>query len=162
MTAQTAAARAPAETETDRTLVLTRVFKASPAAIYRAWTTAEALASWMGPRSIKTSDVGPLEVRPGGRYRIGMRGESGATHTVCGVYREVVPDRKLVFTWAWEDAASGKLGHESLVTISLRALGERTEMTLRHERFDSKGARDNHGEGWTGSFDKLVEWLAKG
>ena len=89
-----------------------------------------------------------------------MHGESGATYTVRGTYREVTRPERLVFTWAWEDD-KGKPGHESIVTVTLRELGpRRAEMTLHHEIFETKDSRDQHGQGWGGSFDKLVERLA--
>jgi hypothetical protein len=60
---------------------------------------------------------------------------------------------------AWEDEA-GKPGHDTLVTVTFRAIGNRTEMTLRHEPFDTKTSRDDHSHGWIGSFDALIEVLA--
>ena len=50
-------------------------------------------------------------------------------------------------------------GRETLVTVTFRDVGGKTEMTLLHERFANTEARDSHSHGWTGSFDKLAELL---
>jgi uncharacterized protein YndB with AHSA1/START domain len=149
---------AAGKSDGDLVLTITRVFDASPAALFRAWTDAAEIGRWIGPRSVK-AEARSMEARPGGRYEIAMHHESGKISTVRGSYREVKPAERLVFTWAWDDEA-GKPGPETLVTITFRALGKQTEMTLRHERLPSKEARDSHNTGWTGSFDKLAEALA--
>ena len=56
------------------------------------------------------------DARVGGRYRIVMRTSDGEEHDVSGVYREVVPNEKLVFTWAWRSTPE----RESLVTVMLK------------------------------------------
>jgi len=71
---------------------------ASPERVFAAWTDAEQLAAWWWPQLAGTTyDV---DVRPGGRFRI----QSAAIKVrVWGVYTEVEPPRRLVFTWNWED-----------------------------------------------------------
>jgi len=93
------------------------------------------------------------DVRVGGRFRIVMRQPDGEEHDVSGVYREVVPNEKLVFTWAWRSTPE----RESLVTIVLRADGAATDLTLKHERFFDEAARDAHEGGWSSALDRLVE-----
>ena len=101
-----------------------------------------------------------LEPKAGGRYRIFMRGADGKGPTVGGVYREIVRPERLVFTWMWEtEHPMGNSGHETLVTLTFRDAGGKTEMTMRHERFQTKESRDSHNQGWSGSFDKLAEML---
>jgi uncharacterized protein YndB with AHSA1/START domain len=141
-----------------RTLVMTRRFAAPREAVFAAWTDPTVIARWIGPRSIK-AEVKSMTAKPGGAYRIAMHGTDGSIRNVGGVYREVAPPERLVFTWAWEDGA-GKQGYETLVTLTFRASGAATEMTLLHERFEDKMTRDHHGVGWAGSFDKLEEVLA--
>jgi uncharacterized protein YndB with AHSA1/START domain len=87
----------------------------------------------------------------GGRFRKVMRSQDGEEHDVRGVYREVVPDRKLVFTWAWRSTPE----RESLVTLELAPDADGTLLTLRHEQFFDEAARDNHRRGWTAALDKL-------
>ncbi len=146
------------ESDVDRTLVMTRRFAAPCDAVFRAWIDPEQFARWIGPRSLTTT-VTKMDPVPGGAYRLVMHRPDGGTHIGQGVYREVMPPRRLAFTWAWQDA-TGKPGHETLVTIILRTVGEATEMTLCQEIFESKDACDRHEHGWTGSFEKLEEVLA--
>lgn len=152
---------APAASDTS--LVLTRIIEAPREKVFAAWTDPAQVSRWMGPGTI-TAEVQALDLRAGGAYRIVMHGiPAGNAHIVTGVYRAVEPPARLVYTWAWEqDAATHTAGHETVVTVTFRALGNRTELTLRHERFDTATSRDSHGQGWTGCFDKLDRYLAQG
>jgi len=84
-------------------------------------------------------------------------GPDGKAHECAGVYREVVPNRKLVFTWTWPNSTPER---ESLVTISFRATPGGTELVFLHEQFFDETVRDNHQRGWSESFDKLERFLA--
>ncbi|HXQ51526.1 MAG TPA: SRPBCC domain-containing protein [Stellaceae bacterium] len=147
----------------DLALTLTRVLEAPREAVFAAWTDPAQLTRWLGPGKI-TAEVQKLDLREGGAYRIVMHDvPAGGANVVTGIYRAIEPPSRLVFTWAWEEhAATHRAGHESIVTITLRALGNRTELTLRHERFDTKKSRDSHDHGWNGCFDKLTQYLKPG
>jgi len=96
------------------------------------------------------------DARVGGRYRILVRGRSdGEDHDVSGTFREVVPNRKLVFTWAWRSTPE----RESLVTVELAPTDEGTLLTLTHEQFFDEPARDRHHAGWGRILDRLDETL---
>ena len=81
-------------------LTLKRHLNAPPSKIYRAWTDAAKISRWFGPEDAEILRA-ETDVRVGGRFRIVFRGPDGEEHDVGGVYREVVPNQKLVFTWAW-------------------------------------------------------------
>jgi len=136
-------------------LTLKRRLKAPPAKVYAAWTDPEKMTRWMGPGEIKTARA-ESDTRVGGRYRVVMRTADGEEHDVSGVYREVVANEKLVFTWAWKTTPE----RESLVTVLLKPDGAGTLLTLTHEQFFDEQARNNHEKGWTGSLDKLEKFLA--
>ena len=70
---------------------------------------------------------------------------------MSGVYREVVPNRKLVFSWAWQSTPE----RESQVTIDLKPVNDGTMLTLTHEQFFNEKARDDHGRGWNVALDRL-------
>ena len=145
----------------DLTLVISRTFDAPRERVFDAWLDPKTISQWIGPRNI-SAEAKLLEPRVGGRYRIFMRGADGKGPTVGGTYREIKRPERLVLTWAWEsDHPHGEKGHESLITLTFRAVGAKTEMTMRHELFESKASRDSHNQGWTGSFDKLAELLAR-
>jgi uncharacterized protein YndB with AHSA1/START domain len=92
-----------------------------------------------------------LDVQVGGRYHIAFRTPDGQEHDVSGVYQEVVPLRKLVFSWAWKSTPE----RVSLVTVELRPTAQGTQLDFLHERFFNLQARDDHRRGWTATFDKL-------
>jgi len=96
-------------------------------------------------------------VRVGGRFRIVFGGAKGTDHEVQGAYKEIVPNRKLVFTWTWPKTTPER---ESLVTIVFKAAGTGTELDFRHEQLFDEQVRDDHKRGWTGTLDKLERFLA--
>ncbi len=97
-----------------------------------------------------------LDVRVGGRFRIVFGGAEGREHECAGIYREVVPNEKLVFTWCWPNSTPERV---SLVTIVFRAAGGGTELEFRHEQFFDEAARDGHRRGWGESFARLDAFL---
>ena len=132
-------------------LTLKRRLNAPPAKVFAAWTQPAQIARWFGPAgTVEGSVTAEMDVRVGGRFRASFT-LGGEYHEVGGVYREVVPDEKLVFTWAWHTTPE----RESLVSVTLKPEGDGTLMTLHHEQFFDQAARDGHEGGWTGSLDKL-------
>jgi uncharacterized protein YndB with AHSA1/START domain len=97
-----------------------------------------------------------MDVRPGGRYRLSFKTGDGEYHEVGGVYREVVSDSRLVFTWAWHSTPE----RQSLVTVTMAKDGEGTLLTLNHAQFFDEQARDGHQRGWTGTLEKLDRYLS--
>ena len=136
-------------------LTLKRRLKAPPTKVYGAWTEPDKLTKWFGPAGAETLEA-ETDARVGGRFHVLMRTADGELHGVSGIYREVVPDERLVFTWAWRTTPD----RESLVTVTLKGDGDGTLLTLLHEQFFDEEARDRHNEGWSGALDKLVELVA--
>jgi uncharacterized protein YndB with AHSA1/START domain len=143
------------QTATKPSLTLKRHLKASPAKVFAAWIDPEKVKGWIGPGEVKSVHV-EGDPRTGGRYRWVMRAPNGEEHDVSGVYREVVPNEKLVFTWAWKSTPE----RESLVTVLLKPDGDGTLLTLTHEQFFDEEARDRHQGGWNGAMDKLEKFVA--
>src|SRR5262245_9338520 len=93
-------------------LLITRVFDAPRALVFEAWTDPEHVRHWFGPKHCPATQV-TLDVRPGGRWRGCLRDvDTGNFLWLGGVYREVVPPERLVFTFAWEE--EGERGLETL------------------------------------------------
>jgi uncharacterized protein YndB with AHSA1/START domain len=88
-----------------------------------------------------------------------MRTPEGAEYWRSGVYREVVPPERLVFTYVTDDPHSLP-GQETLVTVTFEELGAKTKLTLRQTLFDSAEARDAHQGGWTSTLERLAGHLA--
>jgi len=100
--------------------------------------------------------VSDIDLRVGGRFRLVFGGPQGNEHEAAGVYKEVVPHRKLVFSWCWPRTTPDRV---SQITILLSAQAGGTDMEFRHEQFFDEAARDRHKGGWTGTFDKLEQFL---
>jgi len=152
------APRSNLATADDRTLVLERVFDAPVSRVWKCWTEQEHLEKWSAPRGFTIPHC-EGDLRPSGKWRCQMRSPEGNELWLGGVYREILENKRLVMTHAWEE--DGDPGHETVVTVQLEDLGGRTKVTLEQTGFDSAGARDGHGGGWSECFDILSEHLAR-
>lgn len=135
-------------------VTIVRRIKASPAKVWAAITRPELMMQWWGPDAGPTLNV-VADVRSGGRFSVVFRLLNGDEHNPTGIYREVVPEKKLVFTWD----LPGALEPESLVTFRLEPFEGGTELTLTHERLPDEEARSSHEHGWNGLLDKLPVFL---
>ena len=132
-------------------LSITRKLAAPPDRCFRAWIDPGALKGWFGPGANEVV-LAETDLRVGGRYRVVMRSLGGEEHEVGGEFREVVTNRKLVFTWAWRSTPE----RQSLVTVEFAPAGDATALTLTHEHFADEAARDRHRQGWIGSLEKFA------
>ena len=135
-------------------VTIMRRIKAPPAKVWAAITQPELMMQWWGP------DAGPTlsaeaDVRPGGRLSVVFRLLNGEEHNPTGIYQDVVPGKKLVFTWDW----AGMRDRESLVTFLLKPFDGGTELTLIHEHLPDEETRKSHENGWSGFLDKLSVFL---
>ena len=124
MAARNVADAKPAENE----LLITRVFDAPRELVWDAWTDPRLARQWWGPRDYPAVHI-EMDVRPGGCWRSRLRSTAtGQELWNGGVFREVAPPERLVFTFAWEE--EGERGLESVVTVILVEQNRRTLMTL--------------------------------
>jgi len=137
-------------------LSITRHYNASLEKVWRAWTDPEAMKEWWKPDDNYSWVVAEADVQVGGRYRIRMVAPEGKEHDVSGVYLEVIPNRKLVFTWVGKETSET----ETLVSVTLRPSGSGTELELKHEHFSDTKDRDSHQEGWSGCLTVLEHFLS--
>lgn len=133
-------------------LNLRRHYPVAPAKVWRAWTDPQALKRWFGPGTEQSVSIAEVDVRVGGRFRLVFGGPQGDEHEVRGVYKEVVPNRKLVFTWTWPRTTPER---ESLVTILFKAAAGGTELDFTHAQHFDDAVRDGHLRGWSETFVKL-------
>ena len=143
---------------TKPSLTLKRRLKAPPAKVFSAWTDPEKIVRWFGPAETVAGSVrAKMDVRPGGKYQMNFETEDGEVHQVGGVYRAVVPNSRLQFTWAWHSTPE----RESLVTVTVASDGDKgCILTLLHEQFFDQAAADGHKRGWTGTLDKLEQYFS--
>jgi uncharacterized protein YndB with AHSA1/START domain len=130
-------------------LTVTSTIKAPRAKVFAAWTKPEILTKWFAPGP-RTPLPEVLDVRPGGKYRISMKGADD-TPVAVGEYKEVVDGKKLVFTWGWD----GDPSQPTLVTVTFADADGGTIVTLLHERFVTAETCEHHRMGWQAIFDKM-------
>lgn len=138
------------ETAVKPSLTLMRRFNAPAALVFAAWTEPARMTSWWATKDAVTLRA-EADLTVGGRFRVAFRTPDGEVHDVSGTYLEVVPNEKLVFTWAWITTPE----RESQVTLIFKDEGEKTLLTLHHEKFFDDKARDDHRAGWTEALDNL-------
>ena len=143
------------DTAVKPSLTLKRRLNATADKVYAAWTDPQKIVQWFGPDSGPVTKA-EIDLRIGGGFTIAFNTEDGEHHEVGGIYREVVPNEKLVFTWAWHTMKE----RESLVTVTIKRDGEGSLLTLLHEKFFDEAARDGHEGGWNGSLNKLERLFA--
>ena len=139
-------------------VTISSVFKVSPQRLFKAWTEPDELKKWFGPEGMECT-IAEMDLRTGGSYRFSIRNNEGGTHVVGGVYQEIRPPEKLVYTWQWENLPDFE-GVEMLVTLDFGENGNETELTLTQEKLPDEKARDAHNQGWNGCLDCLEKFLA--
>lgn len=146
------------QVDTRPELTIKRVFEAPRELVYACWTEEEHMARWFFPKDF-TVPHSEADVREGGTYRSCLRAPDGTDHWVGGIYKELTPPERIVFTHAWQDEA-GRAEHETTVTITLKDLGGgKTQLTFHQAFFLSDASRDGHAMGWTESLDNLEIYL---
>jgi uncharacterized protein YndB with AHSA1/START domain len=127
MTAAVRATKPIAESE----VVLSRVFGAPRALVFRMWTDPHHLARWWGPRDF-TNPVCQLDVRVGGNILIHMCAPDGTVYPMTGSFLEIVAPERLVFTAVAEDR-NGRALLEGLVTVTFEEERDKTRLTVREK-----------------------------
>lgn len=150
------------------TLTLRRILQAPAVAVFAAFVSSEALREWWAPPGFEVIEA-RVNAEVGGEYHVVMRALTDA-HIVAvrGVYREITPPAKLVFTHTFESrssdprfAAAGLIGHHTLVTVELHARGDVTELVLVQEQIPTAEAEQVLQAGWHGILETLARYLTR-
>ena len=104
-----------ANTADKTSLEIKRFINAPRDRVYAAWTDSAQLKQWWGPEGVRTRNF-TADARVSGRYRWDLFNQEGEEMTVYGEYRELVPGRKIVFSWQWDDDEAWK-NVSSVVTV---------------------------------------------
>jgi uncharacterized protein YndB with AHSA1/START domain len=139
-------------------LRIERTLPAPRALVYRAFTDPARMLEWFGPHGFTATGV-QLDVRVGGAWRGGMRGPDGRELVASGVYREVVANQRLVFTYAWEN--DGVRGHETVCQLELADAGRQTLLKFSQGPFQTSADALDHQGGWGEAFEKLATAVAQ-
>ena len=143
--------------QADRTVTMVRTLPAPRKLVWEAWTQAEHIANWWGPKGM-VSTVERLDFREGGEWKISMETPHGPFSTY-GEYKEIVEHEKIVCSANFPPMTTN-------VTLSIvfEDEGEQTRMSFSviHETVEYKDAQVKMGfeKGWGSTFDRLEELLA--
>jgi uncharacterized protein YndB with AHSA1/START domain len=148
----------------DRELVLTRLMDAPPDKVYRAWTEPELVKQWFAPAPWTIARA-EMDVRPGGASLVVMRSPEGNEMPCPGVFLEVVPNRRLVFTDAYTGAWQPSAKPFMTVIVTFEDEGGKTRYTARalHWTVDDREAHEKMGfhQGWGQCADQLAAVAAR-
>jgi len=141
-------------------VIITRVFDAPRALVFRAYTDQNLIPQWWGPKRLTTT-IDKMDVKPGGQWRFIQRDTAGNEYAFHGVYHEVRSPERIVDTFEFE----GMPGHVSLETCTLEEIGGKTKMIGRSV-YQTVENRDNMlksgmEEGVFETMDRLAELLTK-
>ncbi len=144
-----------AEPATRGEVVVTRDFDAPRALVFDAWTRPEHVSRWFPPRGFTMSSC-ELDFRPGGAYRMAFRGPDGADYPFHGVYREIVPGERIVFSAVIAPTPGGAV----VTTVTFEDVGGRTRVTARQTVPALETAARGQRQGWTETLEKLGEFVS--
>jgi uncharacterized protein YndB with AHSA1/START domain len=138
-------------------LEIKRLIKAPIDCVYAAWTDPAQMKEWFGPSNVQTRGL-IADARVGGKLQWDLISGDGEEMTMRGEFRELQPNKKVVFTWQWQDDENWE-EHFSIVTVELTDRDGDTELRLTHEKLPSEDSRDRHSEGWSSVLDRLEEFF---
>jgi uncharacterized protein YndB with AHSA1/START domain len=147
------------KTQEDVRLEIKRFINAPRERVYAAWTDPAQLKQWFGPENVQTRKL-VADTRPGGMFRWDLTDPDGEEMTMRGEFRELVPSKKIVFTWRWDDDEVWE-NRTSIVTVELSDRDGGTELRLTHEQLPNEQSRDRHNDGWNSVLDKLEKFFSK-
>jgi uncharacterized protein YndB with AHSA1/START domain len=135
-------------------LTMTRIFDAPRDLVFKAWTAPEHMMHWFCPNGF-TLPVCEMDFSVGGRFRLCMRASDGNEHWVNGVYREIVPVERIVWSGTMEHD-----GNEILTTVTFADQERKTRLTV-HQTYsiETDSTRGAH-QGWTETLERLAVYLA--
>jgi uncharacterized protein YndB with AHSA1/START domain len=143
----------------DDELLITRTFDAPAAVVFALWTKPEHFKRWMGPQDFTCREA-EMDFRVGGSYRAMIKSPERGENWFGGVYREIVANKRLVFTFRWNNEGPSA-GVDTLVTITFEERDGKTVQTFHQTPFLSVERRDSHVGGWSSAFDKLATYATQ-
>jgi uncharacterized protein YndB with AHSA1/START domain len=156
--------------------LITRVFDAPRDLVWKAFTEADRLGQWWGPKGFKMLTC-KVDLRPGGMFHYGMQAPDGREMWGRWVFREIVAPERLTMVISFSDKDAGVTRHpfapvwpaEMLGTSTFTDQGGKTLITTRTIAFNATEAErqafeagfDGMKQGFAGTFDQLDAYLAK-
>lgn len=137
-------------------LLITRVFDAPRERVFAAWSSAEEVKRWFGPKYFTVTNC-VVEFRPGGAFRFVLRGPDGKDYPFDGEYIEIREPERIVFKGTIHD----EIRHEVLTAVTFTDHDGKTRLSVHQSyNFESDATR-GAAEGWGQTLDHLTEYLAQ-
>jgi uncharacterized protein YndB with AHSA1/START domain len=141
---------------THESLQVTQFIRGQRSKVFAAWTDSKLVHKWLCPEQCQVI-ANEAYVGVGGRYRESMQcGDE--IHTVFGTYRQIVPDRKLVFTHQWEEPHAV----ETVVRVDFTDKNGGSELILTQTGFANAATAKAHEQGWASALRNLARLFADG
>ncbi len=135
------------------TFTITRTLHAPRDVVWRAWTDEDELARWLYDFGRTPRESISFDVREGGSYRYTLISDNGEEYPTGGVFLEVVPPERLVFTWGNPDDS---IDTAPVVTITLTERDGRTELVFSLRGIAGHPGDGNVYDGWDQALDSLA------
>lgn len=164
------------DTDTGTEFVIKRAFNAPLKRMWQAWTEPEQMAQWWGPKGFK-AEIKTLDLKPGGLFHYRLVSPQGQEMWGRFVFREIVPEERLIFISSFSDETGGLTRHplheawplQMLSTITFAGTGSKTTVTVKwapyeateSERDTFEKGKESMQAGWTGTFEQLEGYLDK-
>jgi len=144
----------------ETTVRLEREVAAPPEQVFAAWTDPAEMTEWFAPTDEYKTPIAEVDLKVGGRYRIGMLPpQAERPNVAAGQFCRIDPPHQMSITWAWESPHSPD-PRETQLTLEFQPRGKSTNVVLTHERFRDEEQRRKHLEGWTGCLGRLARKFA--
>jgi uncharacterized protein YndB with AHSA1/START domain len=141
-------------------LEISRVVNAPRARVWEAWTTPDQMKEWFAPKPFQLV-IKSMDLKPGGKFSMAMRGPDGSEFPFSGTYREIVPPSKLV----WTGEFTGDPVDSMRTTIVFAEEGGKTKVSARQTFAvmtpTVKHATAGAQAGWTMTLDQLAAFCEK-
>lgn len=165
----------------EKGLVIERIFDAPIALVWSAWTDSEMVKKWWGPEGFSAPSI-KIDLKVGGKYIYCMHGPAGSEWDKdmysAGVYKEIVPNEKLVVTDYFSDEFGDRITpteagvgenpnfpEESTVTVLFEDIGDgKTKLSIHYPKPETEEGwqamlKSGMEQGWNQSLDKLAQSL---
>ena len=159
----------------DDEFVISRIFDAPRALVWKLWTEERHLKHWWGPKGITISSI-KVDLRPGGVMHYAMRAGDGSQTWGRFVYREIVAPERLVFIVSFSDPEGGVTRNpwsatwpvQTLSTVTFEDQGGKTKVTVKWVPYDASEierktfaeGKQSMQQGWTGTLERFADYLA--
>jgi uncharacterized protein YndB with AHSA1/START domain len=161
----------------DNVLLISKVFDAPRELVYKAWTDTELIKQWWGPEGFTSPSI-KIDLKVGGKYVFAMHGPTGSEWDKdmysAGVFKEIIPNQKLILTDYFSDENGEKLDpseygqdpnfpSEMLVTVLFEEVeGGKTKLSIIYPKPESKEQveamlKSGMKEGWSSSLEKMAK-----